>query len=288
MTTIDHWVAGVGRGGGVAIALLVALLLGLRHATDPDHLTAVSALALSDEDRGARRAGTLGLSWGLGHATTLVLFGIPALLLRRFLPEVAQHVAEALIGIVIIALAGRLLYRWRHGYFHSHPHQHGEHWHSHPHMHVHARPPVAEHHHAAEHHHHHAAEHHHHHAAEHHHHHAAEHVHHHAAEHVHHHEERLGRSPLAAYGIGLIHGIGGSAAVTLLLIGAIPSRVEATFALIVFALATALSMSLLSAGFGTLIASRMLARRLQTAVPLLGLFSLALGVVYALAAASVA
>lgn len=250
MSGLDHWIAGLGRGGGVVIALLVALLLGLRHATDPDHLTAVSALALSDEERGGKRAGLLGLSWGLGHATTLLLFGAPALLVRRYLPQPAQHVAEALIGAVIVALALRLLHRWRHGYFHSHPHRHGERWHSHPHAHAgHGE---------------------------------------HASDHAHHHEEGLGRSPLAAYGIGLMHGMGGSAAVTLLLIGAIPQRLEATAALVIFALATAASMGLLSLGFGTVIASRLLARRLESAVPVLGLLSLAFGVFYALTAASVA
>lgn len=250
MSGLDHWIAGLGRGGGVVIALLVALLLGLRHATDPDHLTAVSALALSDEERGAKRAGVLGLWWGLGHATTLVLFGIPALLLRRYLPQPAEHVAEALIGAIIVALALRLLHRWRHGYFHSHPHRHGESWHSHPHAHTgHGE---------------------------------------HKPQHSHPHEEGFGRSPLAAYGIGLVHGMGGSAAVTLLLISAIPQRLEATAALVIFALATAASMCLVSLGFGTVIASRLLARRLESAVPVLGLLSLAFGVFYGLAAVSVA
>lgn len=250
MSGVDHWIAGLGHGGSAVIALLVALLLGLRHATDPDHLTAVSALALSDEERGARRAGLLGLSWGLGHATTLVLFGVPAVLLRSYLPGPAQHVAEALVGAVIVGLALRLLHRWRRGYFHSHPHRHGARWHTHPHAHTgHDE---------------------------------------HAADHVHRHEEGLGRSPLAAYGIGLLHGMGGSAAVTLLLIGAIPQRLEATVALVIFALATTASMCLLSLGFGTVIASRRLAQRLESAVPLLGLFSLGLGVFYALSAASLA
>ena len=51
-------------GDGLGLALAIALLLGLRHATDPDHLTAVSTLVLSDE-RAAGRAGLLGLFWGL-------------------------------------------------------------------------------------------------------------------------------------------------------------------------------------------------------------------------------
>ncbi len=244
MSGFDHWISGLGRGGGIAVALITALLLGLRHATDPDHLTAVSTLALSDDRRGARLAARLGLAWGLGHATTLVLFGVPALLLRSYLPEAAQRAAETLIGAVIIALAVRLLVRWRRGYFHSHPHRHGDRWHSHPH--AHEGP--------------------------------------HAAGNSHRHRHALGRSPLTAYGIGLVHGMGGSAGVTLLLIGAIPARGVATLALVVFALATAASMSALSAGFGTAMASRLMARRLQSAVPVLGACSLGFGIFYALTA----
>jgi hypothetical protein len=253
MSTLDHWIGSLGHGGGLAVALAVALLLGLRHATDPDHLTAVSTLALSERSRGGRRAGTLGLCWGLGHATMLLLIGIPTLLLRPFLPVSVQAAAEMLIGAVIVALALRLLYRWRHGYFHSHAHRHGDHWHVHPHVHPRAEPAHLQ-----------------------------------PTNHDHRHAEALGRSPLAAFGIGLVHGLGGSAGVTLLLIGAMPGRAAAAAALLVFALATALSMSLLSAGFGTLIASRGVARRLESAVPLLGLCSLAFGVMYALAAVSAA
>ena len=259
MTSVDHWIAGLGQGGGIAIALLTALLLGLRHATDPDHLTAVSTLALAEDGHGARRAGRLGLAWGLGHATTLLVFGVPALLLRRFLPAPVQHGAEVLIGIVIVALAVRLLVRWRRGYLHTHPHRHGDRWHAHPHVHVAAREHARAHVHVA----------------------AGEHAHA-LVEHSHRHGERIGRSPLTAYAIGLIHGMGGSAAVTLLLVAAIPDRLEATGALIIFALATAASMGMLSAGFGSAIASRALARRLDSAVPLLGLCSLAFGVFYAL------
>jgi hypothetical protein len=82
--------------------------------------------------------------------------------------------------------------------------------------------------------------------------------------------------------------MGGSAAVSVLLIGAIPDRLEATVALIVFALATAVSMSIVSAGFGALTVSRWLTDQLEAAVPMLGLFSLLFGVFYALSAVALA
>ena len=51
---------------------LVALLLGLRHASDPDHLVAVTSLVAAD-DGDTRGAASLGVWWGLGHATSLLL-----------------------------------------------------------------------------------------------------------------------------------------------------------------------------------------------------------------------
>ena len=51
MFGLDQAIAEMG-GGGIAVALAVSLLLGLRHATDPDHLTAVSTLVMSEEERG--------------------------------------------------------------------------------------------------------------------------------------------------------------------------------------------------------------------------------------------
>jgi cytochrome c biogenesis protein CcdA len=237
-------------GGGVALALVVALLLGLRHATDPDHLTAVSTLVLSDERRGGRRAAALGLAWGLGHATTLIALGVPLVLFQHLLPETLQRAAEAAIGLVIVALAARLLRRWHRGYYHVHPHSHGAVRHAHPHVHEHATDAA----------------------------HPAEYA------HAHPHAERLGRTPLAAFGIGLLHGAGGSAGAGLLLVGATPGRVAALAALVVFALGTAASMGLVSAAFGHALARGPLLRRVTAAIPVLGSLSLLFGVWYALGA----
>jgi high-affinity nickel permease len=78
MFGLDEHLAELSGSGGVLAVLFVAVLLGLRHATDPDHLAAVSALIAGDDARGARRAGRLGLAWGAGHATTITIFGIPS------------------------------------------------------------------------------------------------------------------------------------------------------------------------------------------------------------------
>ena len=77
MFGLDDRIADLAQGGGLALVLCVALLLGLRHASDPDHLAAVSTLIASDRDNGTRRAGRLGLAWGAGHALTRGGGGVP-------------------------------------------------------------------------------------------------------------------------------------------------------------------------------------------------------------------
>jgi hypothetical protein len=227
------------------MALLAAVLLGLRHATDPDHLTAVSTLVLGGR-RGSRDAATLGLAWGLGHGATLFLCGVPVILFRRMLPPAIVTLAEGAIGVLIVALAARLLVRWRRGAFHSHPHRHDGVVHAHPHAHEPSR-----------------------------------------AEHRHPHAEALGRSPLAAFGIGLLHGAGGSAAVGVLLVSAIAGRGQGVLALALFAAATALSMALVSAGFGWLVARGAAGHRLERCVPVFAAAGILFGLWYVAAALGV-
>jgi len=135
MATIDGWLEGFLHGPApLWVILLVSLALGLRHASDPDHLAAVTTLIASERGDGARKAGSMGLSWGIGHGTSLVLIGLPLVLLGRYLPGPVQQAAEALIGVIIILLAVRLLIRWRRGHFHAHSNG-GEPVHRHVHSH---------------------------------------------------------------------------------------------------------------------------------------------------------
>jgi sulfite exporter TauE/SafE len=235
---LDNLIAALAAGHAPLVALAVAALLGLRHATDPDHLVAVSALVAGGADRPVRRASLLGLGWGLGHATTLLVAGLPVVLLGRVLPERLRASAEILVGVVIMALALRLIFRWRQGRFHVHVHAHGDVFHRHLHAHEPARSG-------------------------------------HAHDHV------LLRSPVQAYGIGLVHGLGGSAAVGLFLMASITGRATAAAALVVFAVGTAVSMSLLSSGFGYALARGPIRQRLQRLIPALGALSLAFGAWYA-------
>jgi ABC-type nickel/cobalt efflux system permease component RcnA len=244
---LDDRLAELAQGGGLVLVLLVALMLGLRHASDPDHLAAVSTLIASDPEDGTRRAGRLGLAWGTGHALALALFGLPIVLLQAYLPELLQRTAEAAVGVVIMLLAVRLLVRWRSGRFHAHAHRHGdiEHRHLHPHDH---RPHAVAH------------------------------------EHTHDSEARLGRTGRQAFGIGLVHGTGGSAGVSVLLLAAIPGRAEAVAALMVLAAGTALSMALLSSAFGYAITRGPILTRMLAFAPAMGVLTLAFGGWYTLGA----
>jgi ABC-type nickel/cobalt efflux system permease component RcnA len=243
MATIEGWLEGFLHGPTTLwVVLLVSLALGLRHATDPDHLAAVTTLIASESGNGARKAGSMGLSWGIGHGTSLVFIGLPLVLLGRYLPGPVQQAAEALIGVIIIILAARLLARWRRGHFHAHAHSHdGE--------------PVHRH------------------------------VHSHESDSWHEHAHNVAlRTPLSSYGIGLVHGIGGSGGLTLLLLSTIPNPVQATGALVIFAGGTAVSMVLLSTAFGLALAKGPIASNFERFTPALGALSLAFGTWYMLGA----
>jgi len=233
----------------VTTSLLLALLLGLRHATDPDHLTAVSTLLLNREDNRARRAAMLGWTWGLGHAATLCALGIPFILFDLQLPQGIQRAAETLIGVLIAVLAGRLLLRWRRGYFHMHSHLHGSVAHVHPHVHEHSGGPGA-----------------------------------HPTLHRHRHAESLGRSPLTSFGLGLVHGVGGSAGAAVLLLACTSTRMEGAAALLVFAAGTASSMAMISLAFAHALGRRGIQRRLAELVPVFATGGLIFGVWYSVGA----
>jgi high-affinity nickel permease len=227
MFGLDERIAAFSDGTTLLVLIAVAILLGLRHATDPDHLAAVSTLVSSGRERTGRLAARLGVCWGLGHATSLFVFGLPIVLYRAYLPQRVQEGAEMAIGLVIVALAAWLLLRWHRGVFHPQAHAHGA-------------------------------------------------------------SSRAARTPLQAYGIGLVHGMGGSAGVGILLLSTIQDHAVAVVALALFALFTAVSMALLSSGLGAALGVGPVRSSFHRIAPALGLSSMAFGVWYALGALSLA
>jgi ABC-type nickel/cobalt efflux system permease component RcnA len=122
--------------------LVIGFLLGLRHALDPDHLVAVTTIA--SEYRNPIRAIWVGVSWGLGHTTTLFLVGVFLLLAKVSMPERLAVFFEFVVGIVLVVLGVQILWGFRRGRVHLHPHEHeGE---SHAHFHSHAATPNHSHH----------------------------------------------------------------------------------------------------------------------------------------------
>jgi ABC-type nickel/cobalt efflux system permease component RcnA len=232
MFGLDDYLASFSDGTTLVLVIAVAILLGLRHATDPDHLAAVTTLLASTERR-AHDAAKLGLAWGAGHALTLFALGVPIVVYRAYLPETVQRAAETAIGFLIAGLAVWLLVRWRRGAFHAHTHDHGDR--SHAHLHSHSTSP---------------------------------------------HEHARSRTPLGAFTVGLLHGIGGSAGVGILLVSTIDGTALAIGALAILAAFTAASMTLLTTGFGLTLGRRSLGRL----APALGVASLAFGLWYALGA----
>lgn len=108
---LDHLLTDLAEGAAFPVVLLVALLLGLRHASDPDHLAAVAPLATGDPaDR--RRAVRLGVAWGAGHASILALVGVPLILFRAEVPDGLGTVLERAVGVMIVVLAVLALVRW--------------------------------------------------------------------------------------------------------------------------------------------------------------------------------
>ena len=244
MFGLDQTIAHLSNGAALLLVAGVAILLGLRHATDPDHLAAVTTLIASKREQTARLAARVGLSWGLGHATSLFAFGLPIVLFRSYLPHSFQEGAETAVGVLIVGLAVWLLVRWRRGAFHLHAHDHAASTHAHLHSH--------------------------------------------SAENAHGHRHTIrARSPLQAYGIGLVHGMGGSAGVGVLLLASIRDHLVAVAALGVFAFCTAVSMAVLSMGFGFTLSSERVRGSFDRFAPVLGVGSLAFGVWYALGALAV-
>ncbi len=119
--------------------LLLGLLVGLRHAFEPDHLTAMATLVT--ETRDPRRGAALGALWGLGHTISLVLVGVILIALGAALPVRIAIAFELAVSGVLIALGVRAVIRaWREGLrgpIQAHAHGRTRHVHAAPNVHLH-------------------------------------------------------------------------------------------------------------------------------------------------------
>jgi hypothetical protein len=232
--------------GMSAFAVLgLGLVFGLKHATEVDHVVAVSNIV--SEQRKLWRAALVGGLWGLGHTASLVVVGALVLVLRVAIPEGVASGLEFCVALMIIGLGAATFarsLRARRAAVHVHRHQHDGLGHAHIHFHEagteHAGT-VAQHSHAV---------------------------------------ARIGIKPFI---VGAVHGLAGSAALTLLVLAQIPSPLVGLVYLSVFGFGSVAGMLLMSGlvGLPFVLSARKLSgihHGLQTAA---GALSICFGVWYA-------
>ncbi len=83
-------------------AIALGALLGLRHATDADHVVAVTAIAAREKSLG--RAAWIGALWGVGHTFTLVVVGGAIVAFRLVIPPRVGLGLEFGVALMLILL----------------------------------------------------------------------------------------------------------------------------------------------------------------------------------------
>lgn len=136
----------------VASAVLLGFVLGMQHATDPDHLVAVGTIVAGERRLG--RGALIGVLWGAGHTATLTLVGVAIIALDLTLPRAVGTGLELLVALMLVLLGlvrlaelarglgtvepGHLIADHEHGHreaFHGHEDLHGARRHQHLHLH---------------------------------------------------------------------------------------------------------------------------------------------------------
>ena len=123
------------------VALGLGFLLGLKHATDADHVVAISTIV--SEYRNAWRGIWVGASWGLGHTTPLLIVGTGILLLKGAIADQYEDFAPILefgVGIMLVLLGLQVFWNLRRGNLHMHEHTEEDQ----PHIHIHSHDPKEE------------------------------------------------------------------------------------------------------------------------------------------------
>jgi len=206
-----HEVRFLDSDSGAIAVIILGFLLGLKHATDADHVVAVGTIV--SEYRNALRSLWIGASWGLGHTAPLLILGIVILLLKSAVMDFYEDVAhyfEFGVAVMLVFLGLQVYWNLRRRELHVHEHDHdGD-----AHMHIHGThssqedPSIEK-------------------------------------------EHSLlspGRPFFRAksFVIGFIHGLAGSAAVMLFLLPTIDSFMRGLLYLILFGVGTVISMALIT------------------------------------------
>ena len=115
-------------------AITLGFLLGLKHATDADHV--VDVVSIVDKSKNIWRGLWVGFSWGLGHTAPLLILGIIILLFKEAVLDKYESIApffEFLVGIMLVLLGIQVFWQLKKNNLHIHQHQHDEKEHVHIH-----------------------------------------------------------------------------------------------------------------------------------------------------------
>ncbi len=96
---------------GLAAILSLGFLLGIRHATDADHVVAVSTIV--SRERRLRGAALIGALWGAGHTLTILAVGAGIILFSLVIPPRLGLSMEFSVGLMLVALGLVNLYALR-------------------------------------------------------------------------------------------------------------------------------------------------------------------------------
>jgi high-affinity nickel-transport protein len=207
---------------GFLSILAVGFFLGMRHATDPDHVIAVTTIV--SNQRNKARAALIGAFWGVGHTLTIFVVGTGIILFNLVIPVRVGLSMELSVAVMLIILgmmnvagfmrslpAASVSLPAEGTIAHSHSHSHGEYTHTHPHIHQaegHSHAPLTW------------------------------------------MDRNIGRSSLYQYlrpfVVGLVHGLAGSAAVALLVLTTIRNYHWAIAYLLIFGIGTIAGMMLIT------------------------------------------
>ena len=192
--------------------LTIGLVFGLKHATEVDHVVAISTIV--SRHKNVFRSALVGALWGAGHTASLLIVGVIVLSLRIAIPERVSGWLEFGVAIMIIALGVSALWRAVRANSEVHVHQHSHDGLSHTHVHFHEHenkhiPSVkAAHSHAV---------------------------------------SRIGWKPVL---VGMMHGLAGSGALTLLVLTQISSSLIGFLYMATFGLGSIVGMLLMSGLIG--------------------------------------
>jgi high-affinity nickel permease len=108
--------------GSFGLMASIGFLLGMRHATDADHVIAVSTIV--SKERGLLKAGLIGALWGVGHTFTIFVVGIAIILFKIAIPTRLGLAMEFLVGLMLILLGvlnlSGVMQRWTSKMDHGH------------------------------------------------------------------------------------------------------------------------------------------------------------------------